>query len=133
MNRKKLKAIGVIVAEASILPSQVFWDHNRKQQGCRFWDVLDAVADLLGDLRLPPERIPTAKQLHRQFQKLNDLADIPLAVIETWTPEQRAAAEAWSWDWDTWTSDVVTSWELKPAPDVLQPYVEQPFGTRGVR
>jgi hypothetical protein len=57
VNRKKLQAIGVFVLAARHLT-----DDPRGERAPGWLKALDAVADLLGDLRLPPERIPTAKQ-----------------------------------------------------------------------
>lgn len=93
-------------------------------------DALDAVADLLGDMKPPPA--PKAYLLMLQFRQLPDLNQIPLAVMERWTPEQRTAASEWAGEWDMWTSDIV-HWQISQAPDVLKPFLNPPYGTRGAR
>lgn len=120
MNREQLKAVGVIV-------DTLLDDASRTDP--HFLEALEAVAVLLGSPRKFPSVRPTAAELWKWWRKVADLDQVPLAVIEGWTLDERQAAEAWGWEWDVWTSDVARG-PLSEPPDTLKPYLPPPEGTK---
>lgn len=61
-------------------------------------------------------------KLHALFSTLDYLDQIPLAVIERWSPTEREAAERWARVWELWTSDV-TDHPLPEPPPILPSYL----------
>ena len=77
----------------------------------------------------PRDDMISAARLHALFSGLEYLDAIPLAVIQRWSPKDRAAAERWAEAWDRCISDV-SDHPLPNPPEILWRYLPQDVRVR---